>query len=868
MDLAKAMKAAIAISGEVVLERLLEVWLKVAIETSGATDGYLILEEGGELGLVAVGQMPQDAGKETAGKETAGKETTGKETAGEISPQIRRLQSIPIDGQVPVSIVNFVALNRETVVFGDAANEIQGARGKTESSAASAIANVEDPYIAARQPKSVLCLPMLNGDGLCGIVYLENSLAIAGFGSEVVEVLQLLSEQAAIAMTNAKRYAEMTESNNWLTKFLEALPVGVFVVNRSGQPHYVNEAGQQILGQGLVKLEANDALNALDAKDGESTTIEKLIETYGAYLADSNLPYPKEDLPLWRAMLGESSTVDDIEIRQGDKTIPLQVWGNPIYDTEGNVAYAIAAFGDITERKQIEKLLDEYNHTLEREVAQRTEELQAKNEELEREVSDRLYTKSALRLSEEKFAKAFRSSPNAITITSLSDGKHMEVNDTFCELIGYAPEEIIGRTAVELNLWVNTEDRARMFEALKNKSQIRNYEINFRTRSGAVKTGLLSAEIININGQECLVAVSNEITVRKQAEQALYEKNQELAATLERLNATQEELIHSEKMAALGQLVAGVAHEINTPLGAITSSVRNIDNFWKSNLEPLLCFWRDLSPERQENFLELLEQSSKEDMPLSTREQRQIKRALTKELESNSIAKAANVAKLLVGIGVYEQLEPLLPLLKDPEGENILKMAYQLANIATSTQTIATASERAAKVVFALKTYARYDATGNKLQARICEGIEAVLTLYHNQLKQGVEVIRNYEKDLPAIWCYPDELNQVWTNLIHNAIQAMENKGTLTIEVSQQESGIAIATIDSGPGIPPEIVSKIFQPFFTTKPPGEGSGLGLDIVKKIIDKHQGTINVKSQPGQTEFVVWLPVDSSEAESNKQ
>ena len=854
MDVAKAMKAAIAISGEVVLERLLEVWLKIAIETSGAKDGYLILEEGGELRLVAVGQMQQDAGKEIA----------GKETAREISPQIKRLQSIPIDGQVPVSIVNFVALNRETVVFEDAANEIQGALGKAESSTASATANVEDPYIAANQPKSVLCLPMLNGDELCGIVYLENSRAIAGFGSEIVEVLQLLSEQAAIAMTNAKRYAEMTESNNWLTKFLEALPVGVFVVNRQGQPHYVNEAGQQILGQGLVKLDANDAN---DAKDSESATIEKVIETYGAYLADSDLPYPKEDLPLWRAMLGESSTVDDMEIRQGDKTIPLQVWGNPIYDTEGNVAYAIAAFGDITQRKQIEKLLDEYNHTLEREVAERTEELQAKNEELEREVSDRLSTKSALRLSEEKFAKAFHSSPNAITITSLSNGKHMEVNDTFCELIGYAPEEIIGRTAVELNLWVNTEDRARMFEALKNKSQIRNYEINFRTRSGAVKTGLLSAEIININGEECLVAVSNEITVRKQAEQALHQKNQELAATLERLNATQEELIHSEKMAALGQLVAGVAHEINTPLGAITSSVRNIDNFWKSNLEPLLCFWRELSPERQEDFLALLEQSSKEDMPLSTREQRQIKRSLTKELESNSIAKAANVAKLLVGIGVYERLEPLLPLLKDPEGEDILKMAYQLANLETSTQTIATASERAAKVVFALKTYARYDATGKKLKTQIREGIEAVLTLYQNQLKQGVEVTRNYEENLPDIWCYPDELNQVWTNLIHNAIQAMENKGTLTIEVSQQESGIAIATIDSGPGIPPEIVSKIFQPFFTTKPPGEGSGLGLDIVKKIIDKHQGTINVNSQPGQTAFVVWLPVDSSEAESKQ-
>ena len=853
-------------SGEMALESLLEVWMRIALENSGAKKGYLILEEGGELRLVAVGEMPQKAGEESAREESAREESAREESAreesaGKISPQIRLLQSLPIENQVPVSMVNFVARNRETVVFEDAANEIQAVGGKVEDSidlvSESSINFVGDPYIAARQPKSILCLPMLNGEELYGIVYLENNLATGAFAPGNVEVLQLLSEQAAIAMTNALRYAEMTESNNWLTQFLEAMPVGVFVVDDRGQPHYINEAGEQILGRGLVEL---------DTQDSESVTIKKLIETYGAYLAGSDIPYPKEDLPLWKALLGESSTIDDMEIRQPGKTIPLQVWGNPIYDARGNVAYAIAAFGDISQRKQIEKLLDDYNHTLEREVAERTQELQSKNEQLERENRDRLSAESALRLSEEKFAKAFRSSPNAITITSLSDGKHIEVNDTFCELIGYAPEEIVGRTAVELNLWVNPEDRSRMFQALKSKSLIRNYEINFRTKSGAVKTGLLSAEIININGQECLVAVSNEITDRKQAEEALHHKNQELAATLDRLNTTQEELIQAEKMAALGQLVAGVAHEINTPLGAISSSVRNIANFWNGNLEPLLSFWQGLSPERQEDFLALLQRFSRQNAPLSTREQRQVKRALTRQIESHSIDKAANVAKFLVGIGFVEDIEPLLPLLKDPEGENILKMAYQLANVKTSTHTIATASERAAKVVFALKTYARYDATGKKLKAQICEGLETVLTLYHNQLKQGVEVIRNYEENLPAIWCYPDELNQVWTNLIHNAIQAMENQGTLTIEASRQESGIAIRVTDSGPGIPPEIVPKIFQPFFTTKPPGEGSGLGLDIVKKIIDKHQGTIEVESQPGQTAFMVWLPVDRSSGESS--
>lgn len=120
-----------------------------------------------------------------------------------------------------------------------------------------------------------------------------------------------------------------------------------------------------------------------------------------------------------------------------------------------------------------------------------------------------------------------------------------------------------------------------------------------------------------------------------------------------------------------------------------------------------------------------------------------------------------------------------------------------------------------------------------------------------------MEVIRNYE-DIPPFFCYPDELNQVWTNLIHNALQAMDNKGTLTIDLREKNKKVEVSITDSGKGIPTELMSKIFQPFFTTKPPGEGSGLGLDIVRKILEKHQGNIEVESQPGKTTFTVSLPV----------
>jgi signal transduction histidine kinase len=106
--------------------------------------------------------------------------------------------------------------------------------------------------------------------------------------------------------------------------------------------------------------------------------------------------------------------------------------------------------------------------------------------------------------------------------------------------------------------------------------------------------------------------------------------------------------------------------------------------------------------------------------------------------------------------------------------------------------------------------------------------------------------------------CYPDDLNQVWTNLVHNALQAMDYKGILTIETQQQEGNIFVKFTDNGKGIPPEVKPKIFQPFFTTKSAGEGSGLGLDIVRKIVEKHEGTIAVESVPGQTTFTVSLPI----------
>ena len=499
------------------------------------------------------------------------------------------------------------------------------------------------------------------------------------------ELLKNLQQEVA---ERQRAQEALRDSERRLTQLLEAMPVGVFVVDANGQPYYVNSRAQQLLGKGIVT----------------HAKLEQLREIYQIYLAGSAQIYPGERDPILCAFQGESVNIDDMEIRKPDKIVPVEVWGTPIYDEQGNIAYAIAALTDITERQKASKLLAEYNRTLEIQVAERT---------------------------------------------------------------------------------------------------------------------------------------------------------QELSQALEHLKTTQQGLIQSEKMAALGQLVAGIAHEINTPLGAIRASIGNITTALEQSLVQLPQIFQQLSPERQADFFALLEADRQNQQTLSTREERQLKRALKQELEAWGLEDSDTLASALVKLGITQNITPFMPLLQDKNNAFILEVAYSLLAQKTNSETIRLAVERASKIVFALKIYVRQDNSEQMTNALVTEGIDIVLTLYHNHLKQGIQVIKNYQ-NIPAIICYPEELNQVWTNLIHNAIQAMNNKGKLELAAFQDEHQVVVQVTDSGCGIPPEIKARIFEPFFTTKPPGEGSGLGLDIVKKIIDKHQGKIEVKSQPGRTTFSVWLPI----------
>jgi two-component system, NtrC family, sensor kinase len=344
----------------------------------------------------------------------------------------------------------------------------------------------------------------------------------------------------------------------------------------------------------------------------------------------------------------------------------------------------------------------------------------------------------------------------------------------------------------------------------------------------------------------------------KEARQRLTIKNEELSKTLQDLRDMQNQLIHSEKMAALGQLVAGIAHEINTPLGAINSSNKIILEDIDFITDELHRIYSSLTEKMKILISLLLEYVAKKPGNLTSKDERKFRRNVTEQLISHQINNADDLADIFTDIGVFEIPESILLLTNEPGFTEVLQAVHKLASIKSGSSIISTAIEKVSKIIFSLKNFSRFDSEGRKEPCNINENIETVLTLYNNQFKQGIEIIRIFNIDRP-VPIVQDQIGQVWTNIIHNSIHAMNGRGVLTIRTDVVDSEAVISFKDTGKGIPPEIMDKIFNPFFTTKPPGEGTGLGLDIVNKIIKGHNGRIEVNSEPDNgAEFKIILPM----------
>jgi signal transduction histidine kinase len=342
----------------------------------------------------------------------------------------------------------------------------------------------------------------------------------------------------------------------------------------------------------------------------------------------------------------------------------------------------------------------------------------------------------------------------------------------------------------------------------------------------------------------------------------LSQANEALMKAYAGLQRAEARMILREKMASLGQLVAGIAHELNTPSSAIAAAVANI----AADLEELPGETRALVaagiPEPVEaRFYQLVARALAPDFGgrrASTEEIRERSRALEQVLDYRGVERARETAITFARLGLQAELAEIVS--EPAQGLEALQPAVAflqtLGNLGLALSDVRVSTNAITRMVKALRSYSHPD-QADMAEADVHDGIETTLTILRNQTKYGIEVERRYSR-LPPVLCNVSELNQVWTNLIHNAIQAMKGMGRILLETRLQGDCVAVRVTDNGPGIPEANRRRIFDPFFTTKDQGEGTGLGLGIALQIVARHQGRINVESEPGRTCFEVLLPI----------
>ncbi|MBK8905656.1 MAG: response regulator [Anaerolineaceae bacterium] len=335
---------------------------------------------------------------------------------------------------------------------------------------------------------------------------------------------------------------------------------------------------------------------------------------------------------------------------------------------------------------------------------------------------------------------------------------------------------------------------------------------------------------------------------------------------LEKVYLQQEVLLRqSEKLATLGRLSAGVAHELNNPAAAVQRSasylLTAIGRLQKAQLGLDMHGLSSAQSVQLTSLLERAAEQAAQPMHLDSLTRSDRQEEIEVWLEAQQVTDCWEYAPELVAMGYDKtalgRLEATFGKAQLSAVVAWISATYALFALA---QEISQATGRISEIVKALKSYTYMDQAPTQ-QVNIHEGLDGTLAILRHKLKKGVEVVRDYGDNVPLIDAYGSELNQVWTNLIDNAIDAMDGQGQLTLQTRREGAWLVVAVTDNGPGIPEGIQAKIFDPFFTTKAPGQGTGLGLNISYNIVvQKHNGRFTVHSRPGETRFEVRLPLDA--------
>ena len=377
--------------------------------------------------------------------------------------------------------------------------------------------------------------------------------------------------------------------------------------------------------------------------------------------------------------------------------------------------------------------------------------------------------------------------------------------------------------------------------------------------------------------EEVLARIRTHLTLRQLQEDlqaanlGLKEKNEALENTLNQVKEMQNQLIMREKLASLGKLSAGMAHELNNPVAATQRGAGQLETAFSQLQDAHRKMGELRLSDTQLSELLVLDQQAQErarqraDLDALVRSDKECE--METWLKDWGIQNAWEHAPTLVNLD-YDpnELQALADHFTVDQFPVVIAWFGYTYTIYSLLSQIGLGTSRMAEIVQALKAYTYMDQAPVQ-SVDTHEALDNTLVILHNKLKAGVTVCREYCEDLPLIQAYGSELNQVWTNLIDNAIDAMGGKGALILRTFKEASWVVVEIEDDGPGIPEDIQSKLFDPFFTTKPPGEGTGLGLSISHNIVvQKHGGKITVSSQPGKTCFSVRLPTHFEPAESS--
>jgi two-component system, NtrC family, sensor kinase len=418
------------------------------------------------------------------------------------------------------------------------------------------------------------------------------------------------------------------------------------------------------------------------------------------------------------------------------------------------------------------------------------------------DITENKQTQETLKLSEEYFRSFIESSQDCIAHLS-RDGNFLSMNDAGVKLYGLeSAGDIIGVSFLEIVV----HGRERVEEAIQRAADGESVSIRFMSRNRSstdVWWDTKLTPVIDHDGTiRSILLLARDITDQKRAEEALNLKNVELQNAYAELKAAQSRILQQEKLASVGQLAAGIAHEINNPMGFIISNINTLlkytDRIWE--------------------YVDLLKHE-------------------------------------MDGQGSGHCIEDSLKLVE--EKKKSLKIDYIREDVNNLITESLEGAERVKKIVQDLKSFSRLDESEYK-PADINAGIESTINIVWNELKYKVTLIREYG-DIPFTKCNLGQLNQVFMNILINAAQAIESQGEIKIKTWSEQNFIHIFISDTGRGISQEHLKRIFEPFFTTKDVGKGTGLGLSIAYDIVKKHNGEIHVESEVGKgTAFTIIIPV----------